>query len=258
MASSSAATSDGGQPVDGVVGRFQHPQNRLNVVELIRRARDDLGHLRMDQRDTVVGALGQPARHQSSGLVTTRVEIQRDCGGPGLLGATAQNGLLNPQNRREVVALPHPGEELGDVRGVISLPKELVDGVQLGQVVVVVERRAPLPSWRVEQAAFAICPDIAGADPRNPRQVVQPVLSQSDAPILRRVQAGGYLACGHCNTRRRDFERSHDRISQNLEVRVGTPPIWVYGGLDWRATTRARSPSQLPAHPLGIPRTPGE
>ena len=53
-----------------------------------------------------------------------------------------------------------------------------VDGPQLGQVVVVVERRAPLPARRIEQAAFAIGANVAGTDSRDPRQLVQSVLSQ--------------------------------------------------------------------------------
>ena len=96
----------------------------------------------------------------------------------GFSPPTAQDRLLDAQDRREVVAFPHAGEELGDVRGVETLAKQLVDGLQLGQVVVVIERRAALPARRVEQAAFTVRADIAWADTRNPREVVQSILSQ--------------------------------------------------------------------------------
>ena len=156
-------------------------------MELIGRAHDDLGDLGMDERNGVAGALDQPARHQPSDLVAPGIEIE--CGGsPGFLCTRAENGLLNPKDRGQVMALPHAGEELGDVRGVESLPQQLVDGLQLGQVVVVVIRRAALPARRVEQAAFPICADIARADTRDPRQIVQSILSQPN------------LACGHCST----------------------------------------------------------
>jgi hypothetical protein len=59
------------------------------------------------------------------------------------------------------MAFPHANEELGDVCAGEPFAKQLVDGLELGQVVVVVERRAALPARRVEQAAFAVRADVA-------------------------------------------------------------------------------------------------
>ncbi len=151
----------GRQLVDSAAGGFDHLQDHLNVGELIGRTRDDLGHLRMDQGNRVLDELGEPARHQPLRLVTPGIEIEGDGRRSGLVGAASQNRLLDAQDRREIVALAHAGEELGDVRAVEALPKQLVDRLQLGQVVVVVERRATLPPRRVEQATLPIGADVA-------------------------------------------------------------------------------------------------
>ena len=151
----------GRELVDRAAGGVDYPQDHLNVGELIGRTRDDLGDRRMNQGNRVLDELGKPARHQPLRLVTPGIEIENDGRDGRIVGSVAQNRLLDAQNRREIVALTHAGEELGDVRAVEPLPQQLVDGLQLGQVVVVVERRPSLPPWRVEQAAFAICADIA-------------------------------------------------------------------------------------------------
>ena len=188
----------GREIVDAAADRVDDPQDGLYVVTLVRRAGHDFGYLRMHECDPVVDELGQPARHQPHGLVAIGIEVEGDVRGAGIVCAAAQDGLLNAQDRRKIMAFPHPGEELGDVRRVEALAKQLVDGLQLRQVVVVVERRAALPAWRVEQAALTVGADVARADTRDPREVVQSILSQPGAPRVGR--GDGYLACGHCST----------------------------------------------------------
>src|SRR3954462_9805452 len=121
----------------------------------------------MNEVYRVLDEFGEPAREQSLRLVTARVEIERYGVDNGVVGFAAQNRLLDPEDGGKVVTFAHTGEELGDVRAVEPLAKQLVDGVQLRQVIVVVERRSALAPWRVEQPAFAIRADVAWADPRD-------------------------------------------------------------------------------------------
>ena len=121
-----------------------------------------------------------------------------------LVGPRAQDGLLNAQDVGQIGALAHAREELRDVGGVEPPAEQLIDGLQLGQVVVVVVRRPTDPPRRVEQAALPIGADIAGTDTRDPRQIVQPVLSQRDAPRPGSGCASALHrdnACDHCSRR---------------------------------------------------------
>ena len=121
-----------------------------------------------------------------------------------LTGARAKDGALDAQDVGQIGALSHAGEELGDVRGVETLAQQLVDGSKLREVVVVVVRRTADTPRRIEQAALPIRADIAGADTRNPREIIEPVLSQRNAPQPR---PGCALAlhrdnsCDHCSGR---------------------------------------------------------
>src|SRR3954465_13136402 len=151
----------------------------------------------MDEGDRVLDEFSEPARDKPLRLVTFRIEIESYGLGHGVVGFAPQNRLLDAEDGRQVVAFAHAGQELGDVRAVEPLAKQLVDGVQLRQVIVVVERRSALAPWRVEQPAFAIRADVAWADPRDARKVVESVLSQSGTPNR---DGGCLLACRHCST----------------------------------------------------------
>jgi hypothetical protein len=200
----------GGQVVDRLPRRFEHPQNRTHVQQRIRGARHDGTHRPVVQHHLAVDEPGQAVIDQLARLLALRVDAHD---GPvtrphrrlgSLVGSRAQDGSLNAQDVGQIGTLAHAREELRDVGGVEPPAEQLIDGLQLGEVVVVVVRRPTDPPRRVEQAALSIGADIAGTDTRDPRQIIQPVLSQRDTP---RPRSGCALAlhrdnpCDHSSGR---------------------------------------------------------
>ena len=67
-------------------------------------------------------------------------------------------------------------EEGHDVRRGETLGQQLVDRLQLGEMVVVVERAAAAAARRVKQPAFAVCANVALGDARHLGELTDSIL----------------------------------------------------------------------------------
>ena len=192
-----------GQIIDRVVGGLEEAHQGPHVEAMIGGPRQDVGGGTVDQPDLAGHDLGHAVCHQLADLDAVGPEAEPGVVDLGLFlrGFAVpgpQHSPLQTEDVGQVGSLTHAGEELGDVGGVVTLAQQLADGVELGQVVIVVEGGPAVPARRVQESPLAVGADVAHADPRDPRQLLQPVLSHDPTPLCA-AGLGRTRSCDHCS-----------------------------------------------------------